>query len=338
MAKLRVLITGGAGFIGCNTAAKYIKEGYSVTVLDNLSRKGSEKNLGWLRMQGDFRFIEGDITNLKLFHFFLKHKESFDVVFHFAAQVAVTTSVANPIEDFKVNAFGTLNLLQEIRLSHPGSIFIYSSTNKVYGSLENIRWIEKEKRYEFDGSKKGITEYQPLDFHSPYGCSKGCADQYIRDFARIYGMKTVVLRQSCIYGPHQFGVEDQGWVAHFINKHLAGKTITIYGDGKQVRDVLHVDDLLIYFDRIIENIETIKGQIYNIGGGFLNQISVLECLDLISELSNKKVKYNFSSWRQGDQRVYISDITKAYGDLNYYPRISPREGIKDLYNWIKKSC
>lgn len=328
---MKILITGGCGFIGCNTAAKYMKEGHKVTVLDNLSRKGSEKNLEWLEKQGDFEFFRGDIANL--ITPFSPHI-SLDVVFHFAAQVAVTTSVVNPKGDFMVNAQGTLNVLDAIRRSRHNPIFIYSSTNKVYGSLRGLKVTEEEKRYKFTYFEKGIPEDQPLDFHSPYGCSKGCADQYVRDFARIYNMKTVVLRQSCIYGPHQYGIEDQGWIAHFIMKHLAGETITIFGDGKQVRDVLHINDLLVYFDRIIENIETARGQIYNIGGGFLNKISVLECLDYISELSGKKVKYDFSGWRQGDQRVYVSDITKAYADLNYYPRISPKEGIEDLYKWI----
>lgn len=316
---MKILITGGAGFIGCNTAAKYMKEGHEVIVLDNLSRKGSERNLKWLETQGDFKFIKAGLMISIL------SRETFNIVFHFAAQVAVTTSIINPTHDFMVNASGTLSLLDTIRKSRYNPIFIYSSTNKVYGSLEGV-----------EITKKGISESQPLDFHSPYGCSKGCADQYVRDYARIYGMKTVVLRQSCIYGPHQFGIEDQGWIAHFIMKHLAGEAITIFGDGKQVRDVLHIDDLLIYLDRIIENIDVAKGQIYNIGGGFLNQISVLECLDYISELSGKEVKYDFSGWRQGDQRVYVSDITKAYADLNYYPRISPKEGIRGLYDWIKK--
>jgi CDP-paratose 2-epimerase len=327
---MKILITGGCGFIGCNTAAKYMKEGHKVTVLDNLSRKGSEKNLEWLRTQGDFKFVKLDLSMM----FPAGMYSHFDIIFHFAAQVAVTKSIINPMYDFLVNASGTLLLLDAIQRSSQNPIFIYSSTNKVYGSLAGLKVTEEEKRYKFTYFEKGIPGDQPLDFHSPYGCSKGCADQYIRDFARIYGMKTVVLRQSCIYGPHQFGIEDQGWIAHFIMKHLAGETITIFGDGKQVRDVLHIDDLLVYFDRIIENIETARGQIYNIGGGFLNQISVLECLDYISELSGKKVKYDFSGWRQGDQRVYVSDITKAYADLNYYPRISPKEGIKDLYKWI----
>ncbi|KKL54371.1 hypothetical protein LCGC14_2266070 [marine sediment metagenome] len=333
MPKLRILVTGGAGFIGANAVARYMQRSHDVVVLDNLSRPKSEKNLEWLREQGEFEFINADIRDhdlCTLFH----PKKPFDIVLHLAAQTAVTTSIVNPAYDFEVNATGTLNLLEAIRKSGQDPIFIYSSTNKVYGGLENYELTERELRYEFIGGRKSIAEHQPLDFHSPYGCSKGCADQYVRDYARIYGLRTVVLRQSCIYGPHQFGVEDQGWIAWLTIAALTHETITIYGDGKQVRDILYIDDLLDCFDKVVENIRVAKGEVYNIGGGHLNQLSLLEFMNVLSELG-RRLTWNYLPMRQGDQLIYVSDITKAHDELSWAPRTQLDEGLRRLYNWIK---
>ncbi len=334
MSRLRLLVTGGAGFIGANAVARYMQRGHDVVVVDNLSRPKSEKNLEWLRRQGVFKFFNADIRDHDLYAIFRLAKP-FDIILHLAAQTAVATSIVNPVYDFEVNATGTLNLLEAIRKSGQDPIFIFSSTNKVYGSLENFELTERELRYEFIGDRKGIAEHQPLDFHSPYGCSKGCADQYVRDYARIYGLRTVVLRQSCIYGPHQYGVEEQGWLAWLTIATLTGENITIYGNGKQVRDVLYIDDLLDCFDKVVENIKFAKGEVYNIGGGHFNKLSLLEFLDILSEMVGRKLTWSYSKIRQGDQEIYVSDITKARDELDWAPSTSLHEGLQRLYNWIK---
>lgn len=333
MGKRRVLITGGAGFIGSNAAARYIRRGADVVILDNLSREKSVMNLEWLKKQGEFKFFKANVEDTAALKSILE--ERFDIVLHLAAQVAVTTSIAYPIDDFRVNALGTLLLLEAIWRTRQDPIFIFSSTNKVYGSLENLDPIEEEKKYRFADRRVGIAEDYPIDFHSPYGCSKGCADQYVRDYARIYSLRTVVLRQSCIYGPRQFGIEDQGWVAWFIIACLASKPITIYGNGKQVRDVLYISDLLDCFDKVVENIDAAKGQIYNIGGGFSNQISPLQLIDFMIELGYKP-QYRHSEWRQGDQKIYISDIFKARAELGWMPQFPLKEGLIKLSDWIKE--
>jgi len=333
---MRILITGGAGFIGINSAKRFIEEGQDVIIFDNLSRKGSEDNINWLKKFGDFNLVKGDLRNFdQIKKCFLNNK--IDVVLHLGAQVAVTKSVENPREDFEINALGTFNICEAVRRYQPESILLNSSTNKVYGKLEFVDVVEKEKRYEYKDLKFGISETTPLDFYSPYGCSKGCADQYIRDYARIYNLKTVNFRQSCIYGPRQFGVEDQGWVAWFTICSVLGKPVTIYGNGKQVRDVLFVDDLIECYVKAIKNIEKIKGEIYNIGGGPTNTISILELISLLEEFSGNKLKYSFSEWRPGDQKVFICDIRKAKNDLGWYPKINVREGIKKLFDWVSEN-
>lgn len=331
---MKILITGGAGFIGINTAAYFLKKGNDVSIYDNLSRKGSRVNLTWIKKQySRVRFTEGDIRN---FAKLSKEVEGKDVVFHFAGQVAVTTSVENPRQDFEANVLGTFNVLEAVRLSRSKPIVIDSSTNKVYGELENIEVIEKKTRYEFKNLKHGVSEDMNLDFHSPYGCSKGAADQYVRDYARIYGLKTIVFRQSCIYGPHQFGIEDQGWVAWFLIAIHLNKPIVIYGNGKQVRDLLYIDDLIKAFDLAIKHIDKTKGQVYNIGGGPNNSISIwLEFKPLLEKLTGRRIKEAFSSLRPGDQPIYISNIEKAKRDFGWQPKIDIDEGIKRLYSWIK---
>jgi len=330
------LVTGGAGFIGTNAAAHYLKKGYKVIVFDNLSRAGAKQNLDWLKNQkGNFIFIKGDIRDdKKLLETFKKYKP--DLVLALAAQVTMVTSVENPREDFEINALGTFNTLEALRKTKSKAVAIYSSTNKVMGDLAYIPIIEKEKRYDYKNIK-GVNENFPLNFHGPYGCSKGCGDQYFLDYARIFGLNTIVFRQSGIYGPHQFGIEEQGWLAWFCNALLFGKPVTIFGDGKQVRDVLYIDDLLRAFDLAFKNIKKTRGRAYTIGGGPKFSLSIWELFDILKKLAGKKFNFSFGSWRPGDQKIYISDITKAKKDFNWSPKISPEEGVKKLYNWISQN-
>ncbi len=333
----KYLVTGGAGFIGSNYVSRLIKRGEEVTVFDNLSRAGSRMNLEWLNTFGNnsYRLIEADIRD---FEAMKKAVQGIDVIVHLAGQVAVTTSVHDPREDFEINAMGTFNVLEAARLAGNYPIILYSSTNKVYGGMESVKVQENELNYNYVDFPSGISEEFLLDFHSPYGCSKGTGDQYVRDYYRIYGIPTVVLRQSCIYGTRQFGVEDQGWIAWFIIAILTGKQISIYGDGKQVRDVLFVDDLLDAYDLCIENINKTAGQIYNIGGGPENQISIWKEFSVILEdLLEKNISVNWGDWRPGDQKIYVSDIRKAKKDLNWSPKVSPRNGIEKLFNWVNEN-
>jgi CDP-paratose 2-epimerase len=343
---MKILIIGGAGFIGCNAVKKFMERGDEVIVFDNLSRKGAQSNLEWLREKGKFEFIKGDIRNFnEVKMIFLKNKDT-DVVIHLAAQVAVTTSMLNPREDFEINALGTLNILEAIReiyssrgkgesqVTKDAPMVIYSSTNKVYGKMKDVEVIENNGRYEYKEFPNGVPESRLLDFHSPYGCSKGAADQYVIDYSRIYGLKTVSFRQSCIYGYRQFGVEDQGWVAWFTIASVLDQPITIYGDGKQVRDVLFIDDLMGAYIRAIENINKINGKAYNIGGGAENRMSLLELIALLENLLGRTVTYFFDDWRPGDQPVYISDITKITKDLGWQPSVNSNYGVKMLYDWV----
>ncbi|TLY46230.1 MAG: NAD-dependent epimerase/dehydratase family protein [Nitrospirae bacterium] len=261
-----------------------------------------------------------------------------DVVFHLAAQVAVTSSVEDPHSDFEVNALGTLNVLEAARLSGRQPIVVFTSTNKVYGGMEDTMVVDRNAHYEYRDFPNGIPESQPLDFHSPYGCSKGAGDQYVRDYARIYGLPTVVFRMSCIYGPRQFGTEDQGWLAHFMIALVTGRPIMIYGDGKQVRDVLFIDDLVCAFRLAVERIETTRGQVYNIGGGPSNTLSVwVEYGEMLARLAGRRVSVLFSGWRPGDQRCYVSDIRKAYSDLEWRPEVDKEEGVRRLWKWVSSN-
>jgi len=334
---MKWLVTGGAGFIGCNMVKSLLDLGESVIILDNLSRMGTEINLKWLELQGEFNFIKGDIRNFDLLKsLFMDHKD-IDVVLHLAAQVAVTTSVQNPREDFEVNALGTFNICEAIRLYKPEAILLYSSTNKVYGQMNDVTVIENNDMYEYLDFPNGISEKHSMDFHSPYGCSKGAGDQYVMDYSRLYGIKSVSFRQSCIYGDHQFGVEDQGWVAWFAICSVLGNKITIYGDGKQVRDILHVKDLINCYLKAIDNIEKTSGNAYNIGGGPKNKMSLLELINVIENLSSINIKYEFSNWRPGDQKVFVCDIQKANSDFGWEPNINTLDGVKFLYEWVSKN-
>ncbi|MCX7682387.1 MAG: GDP-mannose 4,6-dehydratase [Anaerolineae bacterium] len=336
---MEIFITGGAGFIGCNLADYHLGRGDRVVVFDNLSREGTEANLAWLRERYGDRlvFIRGDIRDFEALHAALPPDTA--RIYHMAGQVAVTTSVANPREDFECNALGTFNVLEAARAVAPQAIIFYASTNKVYGGMEDIAIIEEATRYRYHDFPLGIPESQPLDFHSPYGCSKGCGDQYTRDYARIYGLKTVVFRQSCIYGTRQFGVEDQGWVAHFCIAARLGRPITIYGDGKQVRDVLWIDDLISAYEAAAAHIDIAAGQIYNIGGGPENTISIWAGFGpLLEKLAGHPISVSYATWRPGDQLVYISDIRKAERELGWRPRVSVEEGIERLWQWIDQNA
>jgi len=330
----KILITGGAGFIGINAAEHFIKKGWFVYIFDNFSRDLVQENINWLNnlYHGKFELIKGDVlTDQKKL---LKLVEKVNLVIHLAAQVAVTSSVEDPNFDLKNNLIGTFNVLETIRSSKNKPPIIFSSTNKVYGNLEQLKIVEKKQRYDFK-DKHGVSENTNLDFHSPYGCSKGAADQYVRDYNRIYGLKTVVLRQSCIYGPHQFGVEDQGWVAWFTIATLLNKKITIYGNGKQVRDILYVDDLIRAYDLIFKNINKTAGKIYNVGGGYNNSLSLLEFMDCLEKNLNKKIKFSFADWRPGDQPIFISDNASLIKDTGWQPTTNKEQGIRKITEWIK---
>jgi CDP-paratose 2-epimerase len=336
---MRFLITGGAGFIGSNTADTLLSEGHEVIILDNLHRPGSEKNLQWLQQRySSLPFHQVDVRDMDALEGVLRTYQSIDVLYHFAAQVAVTTSVSDPRQDFEINALGTLNLLEAVRSTLDDPIVLYASTNKVYGDLANVRIEEEEKGYKYLNLPQGISEDAGLDFYSPYGCSKGAADQYMHDYHRIYGMRTIVFRNSCIYGPRQFGVEDQGWLAWFVIAAALGKPITIYGNGKQVRDVLHVNDLIKAMSLAVDHISVTAGNVYNIGGGIANSLSVwVEFKEILENLVGAELTASFGNWRSGDQKIYISDISRAERDFGWRPTIGITEGIEDLYRWVKEN-
>ena len=331
-----VLITGGAGFVGTNLAHRYLSQGTPVRVYDNLSRAGVEGNARWLReMHGDL--VEIEVADVRDASRLRQAVRGAAQVFHLAAQVAVTTSLLDPVEDFEVNARGTLNLLEAVRACDAPPPLIFTSTNKVYGGLPDIGLRVRGARYEPEDSgvrAHGVGEARPLDFHSPYGCSKGAADQYVLDYARTYGLPAVVFRMSCIYGPHQFGTEDQGWVAHFLIRALEGKSITLYGDGRQVRDILFVEDLVNAFVLAQEDMEALSGEAFNIGGGASNTVSLLDLLGLIGEAYGRAPEVRFADWRPGDQRYYVSDTRKFQAATGWAAQTDVVRGIKRLAHWL----
>jgi len=332
-----IVVTGGGGFLGANLANHYLNEGYRVLVYDNCSRKGSRENLAWLRQHKcshNLEILEGDIRFPT--KALVRAVESADALFHLAGQVAVTTSVSDPWNDFQINAMGTLAILELVRTSKgKRPVFLYSSTNKVYGGMEDIAIIEGEDSYAYRDFPKGIGEARHLDFHSPYGCSKGCADQYVRDYARIYELQTVVFRQSCIYGYRQFGVEDQGWVAWFVIAAVLGRPITVFGNGKQVRDVLFIDDLIAAFDLAWTNIGNTSGNVYNIGGGPENAISLCQLIQYLNKKVNPMLSVGYAQWRSGDQPVYVSDVSSAKQDFGWQPNVNCTVGIQYLVDWVQ---
>jgi CDP-paratose 2-epimerase len=332
------LITGGCGFIGSNLTASFLEQGARVTVVDNLSRAGTERNLKWLRSlnQPGFRFVQGDIRELDALRRLIDGAD-YDAIFHTAGQVAVTTSVVNPREDFEINALGTFNVLEAVRLSGRKVPFFFTSTNKVYGGMEDVPIADRGDHYDYETLPEGVGEDRLLDFHSPYGCSKGTADQYVRDYARIYDMPNVVFRMSCQYGPRQFGNEDQGWVAHFVIAAHLGRPVSIYGDGKQVRDVLYVSDLVRAFQMALKEIDRTRGRIYNIGGGRANTMSLLELIALLEKLTERKIELTFGDWRPGDQPVYISNAALAEREFGWRPEVPKHVGVERLLDWVRQN-
>lgn len=336
---MRYLITGGCGFLGSNLADEVLSKGEELCVFDNLSRLGSVENYQWLNGKGEFRFIHGDIRDPFAIERLITDFKA-DVIFHLAGQVAMTTSIANPRLDFEVNALGTLNVLEAVRKHAPECIVIYSSTNKVYGDLEWVKYEETDTRYITPDYPNGFDENIPLDFRSPYGCSKGAADQYMLDYARMFDLKTVVFRHSSMYGGRQFATYDQGWIGWFCQKALEIKNgtlkepFTISGSGKQVRDVLHAEDMKRLYFAAVEHIDKAKGQAFNIGGGIENSLSLLELFDFLEKELDIKMAYTKLPWRESDQKVFVADIRKAQRHFKWKPEISRKEGIRHMLSWI----
>ncbi|GFE58133.1 NAD-dependent epimerase/dehydratase family protein [Geobacter sp. AOG1] len=337
---MKILITGGSGFLGSNLAAHALGEGDDLLVFDNLSRKGSVENLKWLESRGEFRFVHGDIRNQ---NDVVRAVSEFrpDVVFHLAGQVAMTTSIANPRLDFETNVMGSHNLLEAVRLHVPEAAVVYSSTNKVYGDLEQFSYRETETRYVCTEKPHGFDETTPLEFHSPYGCSKGAADQYMLDYARIFGLKTAVFRHSSMYGGRQYATYDQGWIGWFCQKAVeakrgtAGEPFTISGNGKQVRDVLHAEDMVRLYFAAAERIDSVKGEAFNIGGGMDNSLSLLELFAILQDISGAPLNYIQLPPRESDQRVFVADIVKAERFLGWKPNVDAVTGIGKMVDWIE---
>jgi CDP-paratose 2-epimerase len=330
-----ILITGGAGFIGSNLADRLAGDGHRVIVYDALSRPGVERNLAWLNLRHGrcVTHIAGDVRDedeLK------RAAADAKAVFHFAAQVAVTTSLVDPREDFDINVRGTINLLDAVRARNERVPVIFASTNKVYGDLADIEFDRRHDRYEPKSfvARRGIDESRPLDFHTPYGCSKGAADQYVLDYCRSFGIPTAVFRMSCIYGQRQMGTEDQGWVAHFLIRALDDKPITIYGDGRQVRDILDVRDAVSAYVSALGNIDRVHGRAFNLGGGSANAISLLELVDEMRAITGRDIELIFEAWRQGDQRWFVADSSAARAALKLPKPRGWREGVARLAEWL----
>ena len=336
---MRYLITGGCGFIGSNLAAEVLKRGDELFILDNLFRYGSSDNLSWLRNKGEFKYYPFDIRNYNDVETVIKEVKP-DYIFHLAGQVAMTTSLQNPRLDFETNTLGTHNLLDAVRKYSPESIILYSSTNKVYGDLEYLTYNKTDTRYTCKELPNGFDESVQLDFQSPYGCSKGAADQYLLDYYRMFGIRTVVFRHSSMYGGNQHATYDQGWVGWFIQKALeiksgkATEPFTISGNGKQVRDVLHASDVVNLYFKASENIETTKGNAFNIGGGIQNSLSLLELFSLLEDLLSIKMNYKEIDWRESDQLIFVADNSKIKDYINWEAQVSPREGISKMIDWI----
>jgi CDP-paratose 2-epimerase len=331
-----ILITGGAGFIGCNLAHRLARGGATVRVLDDLSRPGVDRNLRWLSAEHGAR-IDVRLSDVRDRVAVREAVHGVGAVFHIAGQTAVTTSLTDPRHDFTVNAAGTLEVLEAIRAEPEPPALIYTSTNKVYGCLPELplrleggRWRPTDAVL----AARGIDEQRPLAFRTPYGCSKGAADQYVIDYAHSFQLPMAVFRMSCIYGPRQFGTEDQGWLAHFLIRAIEGAPITIYGDGRQVRDVLFIDDLVDALLRAAGQITQLRGRVFNIGGGPSNTLSLLELLDLITQLRGRTPELSYEDWREGDQRYYVSDTRAFTSATGWAPRIAPRAGVEALYGWL----
>lgn len=339
---MKYLITGGCGFLGSNIASEILKQGHELKIFDSLYRFGSYQNLEWLKFQGEFEFIHGDIRNTNDVERILSQYKP-DIIYHLAGQVAMTTSIADPRMDFEVNAGGSFNLLDAVRMHSPESIVIYSSTNKVYGDLEQFNYDETETRYVCREKPNGFDEGVNLEFHSPYGASKGSADQYMLDFARIYGLKTVVFRHSSMFGGRQFATYDQGWLGWFTQKAIEIKnnslkeSFTISGNGKQVRDLLYASDCVALYLKAAEKINDIWGQAFNIGGGVQNSSSLLELFSFLENELDIKMQYERLPPRESDQRVFIADISKSTKLIEWCPLVNKDVGIKKMIEWVKSN-
>jgi CDP-paratose 2-epimerase len=339
---MRLLITGGCGFLGSNLASDALMRGDELVIFDNLYRNGSRENLAWLQAQGNFAFEHGDIRNQNDITRVIKSFKP-DAIFHLAGQVAMTSSIADPRMDFEINVSGTHHLLEAVRLHAQEAIVVYSSTNKVYGDLEQFTYLETDTRYQCNEYPNGFNELTQLNFHSPYGCSKGAADQYMLDYARIFSLKTVVFRHSSMYGGRQFATYDQGWIGWFCQKSVEARNgqlkepFMISGTGKQVRDVLHAEDMKRLYQAALENIDQAKGQAFNIGGGIKNSLSLLELFGLLEELTNSSLSYTKLPVRESDQRVFVADLTKAKKILNWKPMVSAQEGVSYMVEWVERN-
>lgn len=332
-----VLVTGGAGFIGSNLVDRLAREGHDVLILDALARPGVERNLAWLQARHPKR-VKVEVADIRDDGAVARCAASAKAVFHFAAQVAVTTSLVEPMDDFAVNVGGTLALLEQLRRRGDGAPLIFASTNKVYGDLADIEMeLADEAYHPRDPAirSRGVPETRPLDFHTPYGCSKGAADQYVLDYSRSFGVPTCVLRMSCIYGPRQMGTEDQGWVAHFLIRALAGEPISIYGDGRQVRDILNVGDAVEAYMSAWRHIERVSGRAFNLGGGPANAVSLRQLIAEIERITGREVKTAYSDWRAGDQRYYVSDTSAARRELGLQRPLDWRTGVAELADWLQ---
>lgn len=336
---MNIIITGGCGFLGSNIAKKLLNENHKILIIDNLQRFGSKKNLEWLKQNNQFEFIENDIINIESFkNEIIKFKP--DSILHLAGQVAMTTSLEDPKRDFMVNAYSTLQILELIRTDLSDTQLIYSSTNKVYGDLEHLSYIEHETRYSIEGYENGIPEGIRLEMSSPYGCSKGSADQYILDYAKNFGVKSIVFRHSSIFGKRQFSTFDQGWIGWFIKIALEAKNnksnlqFDISGNGKQVRDVLFSDDLVNLYCKAIRSNK--YGEVYNIGGGVQNSLSLIELFQQIEKKLGISYNVNAGPWRSSDQKVFIADISKVKNELNWFPEISTDQGLEEMLEWVSK--
>lgn len=338
---MKILINGGCGFLGSNLASYGIKNGYDITVFDNLSRLGASDNLRWLKTLGDFTFIHGDTRNKNDVETVIKDGE-FDAIFQLAGQVAMTTSIANPYKDFEINTLGAVNVLDSVRKYSPDSMVIFSSTNKVYGDLEDYTYDETDTRYICREYPNGFDEKVPLDFRSPYGCSKGAADQYMLDYARIFGIKTVVFRHSSMYGSRQFATYDQGWIGWFVQKAIEKyhnphcEPFTISGNGKQVRDILHAEDMIRLYYGAAHNIDKVRGQAFNIGGTMEQSLSLLELFEMLNTILDIKMEYIQLPPRQSDQKVFVADITKINSAIGWAPQVSALQGVENMVNWVKE--
>lgn len=339
---MKILINGGCGFLGTNLAKEAISKGNEVVVFDNLYRDGSSENLEYLKSLGKFKYINGDIRNQNDVETVFKEEGEFDAIFHLAGQVAMTTSIKNPRLDFEINTLGTFNLLESARKYSAKSAILYSSTNKVYGDLEQYTYTETNTRYVCKEFPNGFNEEVPLDFHSPYGTSKGAADQYMLDYSRIYGLNTAVFRHSSMFGARQFATKNQGWIGWFVQKALDIQSnsntnkFTICGNGKQVRDILYADDMVSLYFLAAQNIEKIRGKAFNIGGGIENSLSLLELFEMLEKKLNIKMQYTQLPPRQSDQKVFVADTKKIEDALNWKAKINKDEGIERMIEWTKE--